>query len=164
MSHFFGQFEGDCVYNEGIQLDTGVEMMYVCMECYELYNGVALNKRDFEIYDESKCPRLNCDGMVVEIDELIAPTIIILNQKGYMTEFCCSGHWYNKSTFKPYIKFVDKENTPEMIPDGWDFEGNCVIRYTDQTKFKSTIDQFSCVATLNQRILQWAIDLPKNSY
>ena len=48
-----------------------------------------MNIKTFDIYhnDQSIVP----DGYV-EIDELIAPTIQILNRKGYITIGCCSGH------------------------------------------------------------------------
>lgn len=41
---------------------------------------------------------VGCDesrGYFFECDELIAPTIQLLNYKGYKTKFCCSGHAYN---------------------------------------------------------------------
>lgn len=136
--------------------------MHICMECFETYNGMALNRRDYEIYDECKCPKLNCGGTVVEIDELIAPTIIILNQKGYMTEFCCSGHWY-KTSFKPYIKFVDKENTPKVLPAGWEYEDQIVIRFKAK-KFASLLEQYRLVMDLNVQLLEWANGLPHNDF
>lgn len=139
--------------------------MHVCLECYEIYKFSSLNKRDFDLYEECQCPRVNCGGMVVEIDELIAPTIITLNQKGYITEYCCSGHWYKtKESFKPYIKFVDKESFPPIVPDGWEIKDACVIKHKSKNEFTSTIEQYSYVAKLNQLLFQWAIDLPNNSY
>lgn len=42
-----------------------------------------------------------------EIDVLIYPLIKLLNEKGYKTISCCSGHIYDKGSF--YIEFVDAE-------------------------------------------------------
>lgn len=54
---------------------------------------VLINKKTFEIYtrivgeDYDKNEYFECD-------ELLAPTIYNLNLKGYLTEFCCTGHIY----------------------------------------------------------------------
>ena len=58
-------------------------MAYMCMGCYEVY--------DREL---GYCPKVNCHRDVVEIDELMLLAIKILNQKGYITEYCCAGHVY----------------------------------------------------------------------
>ncbi len=42
-----------------------------------------------------------------EIDVLIYPLIKLLNEKGYKTVSCCSGHIYDKGSF--YIEFEDTE-------------------------------------------------------
>lgn len=67
----------------------------------------------------------------VEIDDLIVPVIKELNEKRYITRFCCAGHYYpNKDeeldwvyyrnsnayiAFEPYVKIPS-------IPDGWKYE------------------------------------------
>ena len=73
--------------------------MYLCLDCFEVYNT------PFE-----HCPKASCDGQVVEIDELILPAIIEFNKKGYITEFCCSGHMNNPY---PYVRF-DANTFAEM--------------------------------------------------
>lgn len=52
-------------------------MAYLNLKTFELYNGS--NIKDY--LDE-----------FIEIDELLAPIIVVLNQKGYHTDFSCSGH------------------------------------------------------------------------
>jgi len=44
----------------------------------------------------------------VEIDELIAPTIQVLNRKGYITRYCCSGH-----SFEDCLELIKTENGSE---------------------------------------------------
>lgn len=49
-----------------------------------------INKRDFSIIQGT-----NMDSELddyFEVDELIALPISLLNKKGYLTKFCCSGH------------------------------------------------------------------------
>ena len=91
--------------------------MYLCLNCLEVYNT------PFE-----HCPKASCDGRIVEIDELILPAIIEFNRKGYITEFCCSGHIHNPY---PYVKFdteIFKEMSEEqyeifvrLMPASWKF-------------------------------------------
>lgn len=49
-----------------------------------------INKNDFHIVNYVSDRILKCDYF--ECDDLIAPAISLLNQKGYKTNFCCSGH------------------------------------------------------------------------
>ena len=70
-------------------------MAYVCLECNEIYTEKM-----------GRCPKASCCGEVVEVDELMIPTIIALNEKGYVTDYCCSGHFYDKRS-TPYIMFSE---------------------------------------------------------
>lgn len=49
------------------------------------------------------------------LDFLIAPTIHILNSKGYKTKFSCSSHLKNKQWRHTYILFEDY-NEPNSLP------------------------------------------------
>lgn len=53
-------------------------MAYIENGTWEIYQDVSSVTRDMEDF--------------FEVDELIAPTIAILNKKNYKTAFCCSGH------------------------------------------------------------------------
>ena len=35
------------------------------------------------------------ENNIFEVDELMADSIILLNKKGYITEYCCQGHYSN---------------------------------------------------------------------
>ena len=49
------------------------------------------------------------------VDDIIVPIILILNKKGYFTEYCCSGHYYTENdlpiVFLPF--FVQNNSTSE---------------------------------------------------
>jgi hypothetical protein len=66
-----------------------------------------MHEKTFDIYhnDLSIVP----DGYV-QIDELIAPSIQILNRKGYITIGCCSGH-----SFKDHVTKLSSEVEYEVI-------------------------------------------------
>ena len=95
-------------------------MAYMCMGCYEIYNE-----------DLGVCPKANCAGTVVEIDELMLPAIRLLNQKGYLTAFCCSGHVYDNGCDAHVILeslmldiFEDEAiiKIKELLPVSWTME------------------------------------------
>lgn len=70
-------------------------MAYLCLECNETY------KMSLDY-----CPKTSCNGVIIEVDELMLPIIMLLNNKGYITEFCCSGHICEQDNrCYPYITF-----------------------------------------------------------
>ncbi len=89
-----------------------------------------MHKDTFQIYhnDQNIVPE-----DFIDIDEWIAPTIQVLNQKGYTTRFCCSGHplddWLFIDTSKEkgykeagnfvrsYIMFEEGITLPSLPPD-----------------------------------------------
>ena len=93
-------------------------MSKICMDCYEIY------RTDYQLIkgEYNHCPKNDCYGEVVEVDELLLPTIIELNKKGYTTEYCCSGHYYDKCK-NTYIKFCDWVELPST-PNGFKVETN----------------------------------------
>lgn len=102
-------------------------MAHMCMGCYEIYNG-----------DLGMCPKANCEGEVVEIDELMVPAIRLLNEKGYMTEFCCSGHVYDNgctsyvlldSLMSEILEDEDIAKIRELLPESWEIEFDSMGRW-----------------------------------
>jgi hypothetical protein len=100
---------------------------------------VYIDKKDFNIYFGVDDIRIKAP--LFEVDELIAPVISMLNKKGYITTFCCSGHCDNLPIEKGfalrndncYIAFKDMEMYKKIknLPDRfyWDIDENsCIIR------------------------------------
>ena len=76
--------------------------MQYCPKCFKIFP-----EEDSKVQD----PHDTCCSDLVDIDEMILPTIKLLNEKGYGTIYSCAGHTYIKSI--PYILF-DK-NASEII-------------------------------------------------
>lgn len=95
-------------------------MALVCLGCGEVF------RKDSIIIDEDEdynfCPKASCHGNVAEIDELLIPSILELNKKGYYTKYCCSGHFWS-SVKECYIMF-DKDVELDIVPNGYKIEKN----------------------------------------
>lgn len=84
-----------------------------------------INKHTLEVYDRDIDIRYNKEECF-EVDELIAPAIIELNKKGYITKFCCSGHIYS-------CQFRSYSSNHNIIPasDYEDKNDFCIIVFED---------------------------------
>lgn len=135
--------------------------MYTCLKCFEVYRDRAIvcHKINTDHIGRLPCFKEDCLGSIVELDELIAPTIIELNKKGYLTKFCCAGHWYKKYN-APYIYFLGEEFTPEIMPEYFHLEENDTIR----SRFESKDDKerYDYVININNELYKWARELPVN--
>jgi hypothetical protein len=131
--------------------------MHVCMSCYERYDGKFL--RDIRDFGEIFCPRVDCHGDVVELDELIAPTIILLNQKGYLTKFCCSGHWYEYSS-NAYIYFYE-DCIPEAIPASFKIDEHSKDVIRARYEANENESKYDFVIRINKELYEWASSLPE---
>ena len=100
----------------------------LCLKCGEIYDKdlISLTPNEY-----SFCPKSSCIGEVIEVDDMILHAIKILNDKGYITKYCCSGHAENKPP-NGYIMFEDFINL-ESCPERFKFEdryGSTIIRST----------------------------------
>lgn len=90
-------------------------------------NRITSNYKNCEIYylENDKQWRYSHNNKVVEIkdeiDELILPIIEILNDKGYETLYCCSGHIGTSTSNCCYIVFK-AECLPNTLPKGFVLE------------------------------------------
>ena len=137
--------------------------MYMCLDCYEIYDRDSIKIDEFADY--KFCPKSNCLGKIVDVDELLIPTIKILNQKGYYTRFCCSGHYYEQHP-NGYISFEEDIDIP-YLPKGFTKEvyNDCVtIRSTIKHNIgkKPNIKDFKKICDNAKILVDWAISLPYN--
>lgn len=104
-----------------------------------------------DTFEMNYSPSDNC----FEVDDLIAPAISTLNQKGYRTAFCCSGHAERPHNPElAYIAFEFGGITPETLPDGWywAFDGQMEHRYDTIT--------LETVASVMSALSIWTESLP----
>ena len=133
--------------------------MYLCLNCFEVHS----NKYRYDRRDYNFCPKLGCDGEVVEIDELMIPVIKTLNEKGYCTEYCCSGH-YGDGYTNTYIKFSEWVELPEELPDGFVYEerGNVIRKnYVDNLHPNQ---KYIEILNTTKDLIEWADNLPDEEY
>lgn len=143
-------------------------MAYMCMECYEIYDG-----------QMQMCPKANCAGEIVEIDELMIPTIKMLNEKGYMTEFCCSGHTYDNgcntyvclsSLMSEVLDNEDYGKIKQMLPSSWEMEidnyGRINFNHMIKKDFKHRfyVETYEDILDANLDFLHFVQQLPELEY
>ena len=141
------------------------------------------HKKTFKIYhnDQNIVP----EGYVA-IDELIAPTIQVLNQKGYTTRFCCSGHpldgWlrldseaeagYRESgaPLRSYIMFEEGIALPSLPPDFVKVETAHVsgtplviekIHVINNASVNQYFEKSQKILETMKQLYQWALELPE---
>lgn len=135
--------------------------MLYCFECNNVFHNLSgLKAGDY-------CPLKGCDNIIEDIDENYLPIIQILNEKGYITTYCCSGHfctWYSTA----YISFghiVKKELLSDLpsdfiIEENQDEDGKFIV-----IRAKYNIDdqreRHKRILELTLSLLNWAINLPE---
>jgi len=86
--------------------------MKICFKCNTLF------EHHFDIGLIKVCPVKDCYGDVVEIDDNIFHPIQTLNNKGYTTQHCCSGHLWGGSPYIVFDEMVNK-NCFDTFPNGF---------------------------------------------
>ena len=102
---------------------------YLCNVCGTVFDGRMIKENEY-LYT-SECPISSCCGDIFQCDEEMLVPISILNRKGYITDFCCSGHIYNTNSGGGYISFFEGCSPDCEPPKGWykDNSVRPVIRY-----------------------------------
>ena len=78
-----------------------------------------MHKETFDIFHNDQC--IVPEGYI-EIDELIAPSVQLLNRKGYLTEWYCSGH-----PLKDNLMINSSETGYEVIINGRQADGSFML-------------------------------------
>lgn len=124
-----------------------------------------IDKNDFKITDEASPNSFKCDIN-------IAPIVIILNKKGYITEYCCEGHYLKNGFIQTYILFSEdkhKKNLIKHLPNGFKhridtFKEYNRIHIEKIVRHKKEIfnenDFIFYLKDTIESLLKWANDLP----
>ena len=143
-------------------------MSYMCMGCYEVYDR-----------DLGYCPKPSCYCDVVEIDELMLPTIKMLNEKGFFTTNCCSGHIYDNGcniyiSFHPFLlEDFSEDEIKDMfknLPSEWQLTFNknggfAVEHMMDYTlREKDNVALYEEIVSVNLSLLKFVKELPWLEY
>ena len=146
----------------------GDSMAYMCLGCYEIYDR-----------DLGHCPKSICNCMVAEIDELMIPTIKLLNLKGYITEFCCSGHPYDDGCTSYVLldnimtSILGEELIEEIkrtLPASWKIEidEQNRIHFSHEIRMdencKNVIETYEDILKANLEFLHFVKQLPELEY
>ncbi len=129
--------------------------MLVCMECWEVYAGSGGGLDSYQ-----RCPKRACMGKLADIDELMLPAIILLNEKGYYTQYCCSGHFVDGERASAYIFFEDFVDGKafKTIPRGFKKEKDEAKGLIIRRKFKAKVPNARHREALetSRDVLDWA--------
>ena len=143
-------------------------MSYMCMGCYEVYDRPL-----------GYCPKPSCYCEVVEVDEMMLPTIKILNEKGYPTTYCCSGRLYDNGC-NIYVAFhsllldvFKKDEIMELfkdLPSEWKLtfnqnDGFSIQHMMDYTlREKDDVALYEEIVNVNLSLLKFVKTLPVLEY
>ena len=96
---------------------------------------------------------------IFELDDKIADSIIKLNQKGYNSEACCSGH-SDESNSNPYIMFTQSASyllEEHGLPNNWHKEPFPVLLISrDFTQEElDTLGKETCIDVAMKELANW---------
>ena len=118
-----------------------------------------------------KCfrPKCNCNSnSKIEIDDRITEHIRILNEKGYTTEFCCSGHKENQ-IFQCYVLFKNQEHFLDLPKDFTLYnrgkqKKNRLLEFVDKKwNKKSDSSKDLTMETVWNNLYTWCLKLPNKN-
>ena len=131
-----------------------------------------MDLKKFDIYRTFDDP--NIKGPIVEVDEMIAPIISLLNKKGYKTRYCCSGHCYecDDGEFRTFTYILFQDILPKGItlPQGFSHTRTRKNKYDPKSRSllekenigDSDFSLLSNIFNTMRDLYGWAEQLPKN--
>ncbi|MDP2886565.1 MAG: hypothetical protein Q8P51_16270 [Ignavibacteria bacterium] len=143
--------------------------MIVCLSCWDVFD------QEFFPHGMSEgawCPKKSCLGQVADIDECLIPAIQTLNEKGYYTVECCSGHFWDNDRIGRtgwYVLFDEwlEESDFGKLPDEFAMETSDKGRVTISRRFQNDdpVGLHMEILKSSVRLTEWARDLPNiNDY
>lgn len=129
-------------------------MGLMCTGCYEkkAFYEIELCE-EYHPYHVGIC---KCGSDVCEVDDLIIDAVMVLNKKGWTTEYSCSGH-NDESRINTYIKF---EKMPPTSPVGFFQDNMKCIRFKNRDKNLGGLRGFDLLLVANRNLYKWALELP----
>jgi len=130
--------------------------MYLCLVCGEIYDSKFLQDGYYKY-----CPKPECAGSIelAEIDELMLYPIKIINEKGWSTKGCCSGHLYGNRC-GGYVLF-NPDFMPKIDPPvGWEWSDDS-LHYNKKYNVSLSKNQ-KIIFKHIQSLLEWCEKLPYN--
>lgn len=107
---------------------------------------------------DCKCESEVCGCDIVEIDELMVPTILELNEKGYKTRFCCSGHVYSASSIHIMFEGFLAREIKNNLPEGFAFVESKLDSFIIRHEFV-TEDKYNEILEYNKILRDWSVNL-----
>ena len=127
--------------------------MVFCTSCLEIFID------NFILKVQGSCPKVGCKGVLMEVDEMLAPAVILLYKKGYRYIVdCCSGHAHRSDSIL-YISFNDNALIDDC-PKEWEIvnsgEQITICKHIETTElFKKQLEIFKALVSL----YNWAKNL-----
>ena len=133
--------------------------MIICMVCETVF------REELNIFRGSSCPKIECQGQLIHLDENMYEVYKLLNSKGFVTRNCCTAHSYDERP-KLYIQFEDAYIFP-TLPCSFKTEVHDVGRgkwatISKEFNYQSTVDLQMQIWQTCADLLQWAEQLKKN--
>ena len=116
-----------------------------CPECMNVYFANQIKPVVEHNSTAMACPNALCEGAygLVTIDELMIKPIVLLNEAGYVTNYCCSGHELrDDATEYGYILFGRGIKIP-YPPTGWKLETDRFGRACIRSEIPELVESIS---------------------
>lgn len=142
----------------------------ICPECFEIHSLLDLTfKEGSEFVDKGMlqaiCPNCNKKVKFSAIDDNLIFAVKMLNEKGYKTRYCCSGHMWHPSFYIAFEKGFAPPAPPQGLglnKDRFDYISPMTC-YRKEFKYKTDLDLAKKLLRFNLKFINWVLQLPERS-